>query len=265
MDLGTLEPENAGQWHPVAQRLSGRSYRQCANGTQHGVCNWMVPAAGIDSFCAACRLNDVIPNLEAQANLERWRGQEIAKRRLLYTIFQLGLPVDAVPKRIARPCGSNSSPILRRESPPRPVTRTASSPSTPPRRTMPKGNAAGSMFHEPMRTLLGHVHEVGHYYWDRLVANSGWLERFRVLFGDDRQDYASALNAYYQSGPPADWQSRFISAYASSHPWEDSGRNVGSLFPYVRYHRNQRPAFSDKPEAAPSRGEDHDRRFRECE
>ena len=31
--------------------------------------------------------------------------------------------------------------------------------------------------HEPYRTLLGHFrHEVGHYYWDRLIASSHWLE-----------------------------------------------------------------------------------------
>ena len=242
MDLGTLEPENAGQWHPVAQRLSGRSYRQCANGTQHGVCNWMVPATGeeIDSFCAACRLNDVIPNLEAQANLERWRRLEIAKRRLLYTIFQLGLPVDAVPEE--------NRPALRfkflADTPAGEPTTTGHEDGIITINTAEADDAERERrrvnLHEPMRTLLGHVrHEVGHYYWDRLVANSGWLERFRVLFGDDRQDYASALNAYYQSGPPADWQSRFISAYASSHPLGGLGGNVGSLFPYVRYHRNR--------------------------
>src|SRR5690606_975393 len=26
---------------------------------------------------------------------------------------------------------------------------------------------------------------------------------------------------YYTAGPPADWPQRFISAYASAHPWED--------------------------------------------
>jgi hypothetical protein len=30
---------------------------------------------------------------------------------------------------------------------------------------------------EPYRTLLGHFrHEVGHYYWDRLVFDSRWLD-----------------------------------------------------------------------------------------
>src|SRR5205823_5664669 len=26
---------------------------------------------------------------------------------------------------------------------------------------------------------------------------------------------------HYQNGPPADWQDRYVSAYASAHPWED--------------------------------------------
>src|SRR5687767_10372086 len=35
--------------------------------------------------------------------------------------------------------------------------------------------------------------EIGHYYWDRLVAGTPWHEKFRELFGDERQDYAAAL------------------------------------------------------------------------
>jgi hypothetical protein len=75
---------------------------------------------------------------------------------------------------------------------------------------------------EPYRTLLGHFrHEIGHYYWDRLVRDSRFLEPFRVLFGDDRADYMQALGQHYKSGAPANWQESFISAYATSHPWED--------------------------------------------
>jgi hypothetical protein len=80
-----------------------------------------------------------------------------------------------------------------------------------------------SAMREPYRTLLGHLrHESGHYYWDRLVLPSAyWLERFRALFGDERQDYAAALRTYYSNGAPPDWSLRHISAYASAHPWED--------------------------------------------
>jgi hypothetical protein len=76
--------------------------------------------------------------------------------------------------------------------------------------------------HEPYRTLLGHFrHEVGHYYWDRLIKFSPRLEGFRALFGDESVDYNGALKIYYDNGPAANWNQRFVSAYASSHPWED--------------------------------------------
>jgi len=76
--------------------------------------------------------------------------------------------------------------------------------------------------HEPYRTVLGHLrHESGHYYWDRIVDGTSWLERFREVFGDDRRDYDQALKQHYEQGPLAGWQVTFVSAYASSHPWED--------------------------------------------
>ena len=74
----------------------------------------------------------------------------------------------------------------------------------------------------PYRTLLGHMrHESGHYYWDRLIGGTPEVDEFRSLFGDERADYAASLGAYYERGAPDDWQARFVSAYASSHPWED--------------------------------------------
>jgi hypothetical protein len=76
--------------------------------------------------------------------------------------------------------------------------------------------------HEPYRTLLGHLrHEIGHYYWDRLVLDTPWLEKFRELFGDETQNYAEALQRNYEQGPPENWADQHISAYASVHPWED--------------------------------------------
>ena len=75
---------------------------------------------------------------------------------------------------------------------------------------------------ENYRTLLGHFrHEVGHYYWDVLISYTNNIASFRQLFGDDNQDYEQALNRHYQNGPPANWADNYISAYASTHPWED--------------------------------------------
>ena len=77
--------------------------------------------------------------------------------------------------------------------------------------------------HEPYRTLaLGHLrHETGHYYWDRLIAGSTWLDPFRALFGDETVDYTAALHNHYQQGPAGNWREHYVSAYASVHPWED--------------------------------------------
>ncbi|WPP50076.1 zinc-binding metallopeptidase family protein [Catalinimonas niigatensis] len=75
---------------------------------------------------------------------------------------------------------------------------------------------------EPYRTLLGHFrHEVGHYYWDRLIANTNFLSAYRQLFGDEQQDYGEALKLHYQQGVPDDWAKQYISTYASAHSWED--------------------------------------------
>ena len=75
---------------------------------------------------------------------------------------------------------------------------------------------------EPYRTLLGHFrHEIGHYYWERLVRASVRHDDFRSLFGDERDDYGASLARHHAGGPPVNWQASFVSAYASAHPWED--------------------------------------------
>ena len=77
---------------------------------------------------------------------------------------------------------------------------------------------------EPYRTLVGHLrHESGHFYWDQLVRDGGdRLEEFRRVFGDERADYAAALDAHYAKGSDlGDWAENHVSAYAASHPWED--------------------------------------------
>ncbi len=75
---------------------------------------------------------------------------------------------------------------------------------------------------EPYRTLLGHLrHEIGHYFWDRLVRDEGRQESFRVLFGDETQDYDAALQRHHANGAPVNWVNAYISAYATCHPFED--------------------------------------------
>lgn len=69
--------------------------------------------------------------------------------------------------------------------------------------------------------MIGHLrHELGHYYWEQLIGQTELLDQFRDLFGDERQDYAAALDDHYQ-GEPQSWSQHHISAYAAVHPHED--------------------------------------------
>jgi len=74
---------------------------------------------------------------------------------------------------------------------------------------------------ERYRTLLGHFrHESGHYYWDRLIQGTPYLSDFRHLFGDEQSDYDEAVKRHY-AAPRKNWETDFVSAYATMHPWED--------------------------------------------
>src|SRR5208337_3082907 len=76
-------------------------------------------------------------------------------------------------------------------------------------------------------------HEIAHYYWDHLVADTPALDGFRQLFGDEREDYQVALQRYYAAGPASDWSERFVTAYASAHPWEDFAETWAHYFHMV--------------------------------
>ncbi len=231
LDLSALEPAPENTWRAIAASVKDRVYRPCQNGREHQVCNWLVPVEDQNPFCVACRTNQTIPDLSIAGNLERWHKMELAKRHLLYTLLHLGLPLEGNPRE--------NRPALQ-------FKFLADVPGAP---SILTGHANGLItlniaeaddperekrrvsFHEPYRTLLGHFrHEAAHYYWDRLIANSPRLPRFRELFGDETRDYAAALKKYYEQGPPADWQQRHVSAYASAHPWEDWAESCAHYF-----------------------------------
>lgn len=220
-----LEPAGDELWR-LPRKGWGRTntrarFRLCDNYTQYNVCNWAVRAEDPQRLCGSCRLTQVIPDLGVPGNQQAWAKLEAAKRRLLYTLMQLRVPIQ---DRVDNP-EHGLSYELRSDTPDVPALT---------------GHAQGVItlniaeaddaererrrlqMHEPYRTLLGHFrHEIGHYYWQLLIAGSPRIEEFRALFGDEREDYGVALKRYYDNGPPADWQQRFISAYATAHPWED--------------------------------------------
>jgi hypothetical protein len=221
--IGSLEPAGDGLWKSPLPSAAGRTYRLCDNYTRHNVCNWAVAAEDSHPLCESCRLTRVIPDLGVPGHHEGWYKLEVAKRRLVYTLLGLKLPLL---NRIDDPDRGLAFEFLADPGPAAPPVLTGHLNGVITINVAEADDAEREkrrlQMHEPYRTLLGHFrHEVGHYYWDRLVLNSPHLERFRQLFGDERDDYGAALQRHYQNGPPGDWQSRFVSAYSSSHPWED--------------------------------------------
>jgi hypothetical protein len=199
---------------------SGGGLQRCSNQDVAG-CSWLVEPGG--GLCLACRLTRTRPADSDAEGLAAFVRTERAKRRLVYQLLDLGLPV--VP-RSEHPEGLAFDLLSSAESPV--VTGHADGVVTI---DLAEGHDAHReamrvQMGEPYRTLLGHLrHESGHYYWQLLVSPSqgpeGLLARFRGLFGDDRADYAEALRRHYDAGPLNDWGERHVSAYAAAHPWED--------------------------------------------
>ncbi len=220
-ELSALEPLDGQRWRPLIAREQLRRF--CANAA-HDACNWLVPAEGPSTFCQACRLNRTIPDLGTADHLFRWQRLEAAKHRLVYSLLRLGLPVVSKFENFQTGLAFDFLAEPSWQDAPKVVTGHADGLITI---NLAEADDAErerirKTMGEPYRTLLGHFrHEVGHYYWDRLVRDGVWLNAFREMFGDDRQDYATRLEAHHADGPPADWQERFVSGYASAHPWED--------------------------------------------
>jgi hypothetical protein len=210
-------------WRLTGAKDSKRPWRRCVNFDSPAGCNWLVSAKENEPLCISCRLNRTIPSLDDADNARWWRLIENAKRRLVSQLLSLGLPVKSKVNEDSEH-GVMFDFLRSPDEGPRVLTGHANGLITlnVDEADDSKREKIRHEMHEPYRTLLGHFrHEIGHYYWDRLVAESAWLDKFRELFGDERQDYAEALKRNYDQGPPADWADNHISAYASVHPWED--------------------------------------------
>jgi len=212
-----------GTWKLDAKADDDVIWRRCENFETPAGCNWLVRFDEGDVLCRSCRLNQTIPDLEDPKNGLLWRKIENAKRILVSQLIGLGLPVASKVSEDPE-CGVMFDLLRSPKEGPRVLTGHDDGLIT---LNVEEADDAirektRHVMGEPYRTLLGHFrHEIGHYYWDRLVDGTPWLEKFRELFGDERQDYAAALKRNYEQGPPADWADHHISSYASVHPWED--------------------------------------------
>jgi hypothetical protein len=220
--MAALEPAGGELWRVPARGFAQRRFRLCDNYSREQVCNWALPAQDPQRLCVSCRLTQIIPNLSLAGERERWAKLEAAKRRLLYELMRLHCPITSRAEDPER----GLSYEFRAEEPGAPAVLTGHSSGVITLNTAEADDAERErrrlQLHEPYRTLLGHFrHEIGHYYWQRLIAGGERLEAWRKLFGDERADYSAAIKNHYEHGPPADWQQRFVSAYATAHPWED--------------------------------------------
>jgi hypothetical protein len=225
LQISTIIPSGEG-WGSLIPETSGDLYRKCRNYEAENVCNWMIPIGDPDAFCASCRLNQVIPDLSVPGNRESWVRLEAAKRRLIYSLFKLRLPL--IPKTQDAMNGLSfaflADPVVPMTESDRILTGHMNGIITINLEEADDAVREKNRLNmrESYRTLLGHFrHESAHYYWDLLVRADPRIDEVRNMFGDERSDYGTALQNYYQVGPPLDWGLRFVTPYAASHPWED--------------------------------------------
>jgi hypothetical protein len=230
-----LGEASAGQYR-CGRAECGAPLVKCHNYAVEAVCNRAAPVdgsqPGSNRFCDYCRFNRTVPDLSVPGNREKWRRLESAKRRTLYTVDLLRLPYGAAGEGLYPPLSFEFKADVLSAGPPGHDIGQGECVYT--------GHANGTItinlreadpveremarvdFNEAHRTLIGHFrHEMAHYFWQMLITGE-WLDRFKTRFGDhENPPYAEAQARYYQQGPPPDWVGRYISPYATMHPWED--------------------------------------------
>jgi hypothetical protein len=209
----SYEGEHAGT-------VDADDYQLCAN-LHLAQCNWLVPKNLPGGLCASCALTLERPNDTDTDGLAAFARAEAAKRRLIAELNELKLPIVG---RVLDPDYGLGFRLLRSVHE-KVMTGHENGVIT-------LDLAEGDDVHreqlrvemdEPYRTLLGHFrHEIGHYYFYRLIApSSDYLKRFNELFGDPEADYQEGLDRHYRDGAPEGWQESFVSSYATMHAAED--------------------------------------------
>jgi hypothetical protein len=199
LELVALEGDNAGLHRCVNDSIAN--------------CNWMVPT--VDTLCRSCELTRTRPNDDDATGMAEFADAEAAKRRVVFQLLELGLPgvdpaqlhFDLLSSEQEHVTTGHADGLIT-------VDLAESDDADRVKRREELG--------EPYRTMLGHLrHELGHYFQPLLIVGDDEWTTCRALFGDEREDYQEALDRHYQAGAPADWQDRYVSEYATMHPWED--------------------------------------------
>ncbi|OBJ91881.1 hypothetical protein A9W97_11795 [Mycobacterium gordonae] len=218
--MALLVIAKGGEESDHAGAVAANEYQLCAN-LYVAECNWLVPVGQPGGrLCESCALTIERPNDQDTVGLAEFARAEAAKRRLVAELHELNLPI------IGRDQDPDYGLAFRLLSSAHENVITGHENGV-----ITLDLAEGDDVHreqlrvemeEPYRTLLGHFrHEVGHYYFYRLVRSPEYLQRFNELFGDPDADYQAALDRHYSQGAPEGWQETFVSSYATMHPAED--------------------------------------------
>lgn len=228
--IGTLwsgELRDTNQFFAHTKNKQDNLLFQTCEHRHHDVgCNWLLVKGDDHCQCIACHTTRVIPDQSHDKNANRWFRLERAKRQLFQTLIDVKLiqadrPVDFTDLQFDFLEDKRSNPNLDLEH--------VLSGHCDGLITINAAEADEGFLHtmkeqmqELYRSLLGHFrHEIGHYFWAKFFKTERQKQQFREVFGDERQDYAEALQAYYDANNQSHWRSRYITPYASSHPHED--------------------------------------------
>lgn len=186
-------------------------------------CNWIAPEEG--AFCRSCAMTALAPDPNLPNAIPNWAQTEAAKRWVLDNLGRW---------HWFRPEDPGAPPVFHL------LAEGATA--------VPMGHVGGVVtisvtevdpvlvttrreaLEEPYRTMIGHMrHEISHMLWWRLSLREDFLNAFREMFGDEREDYTAALQRHYHNGPPPDWKERYLTTYASAHPHEDWAETAAHL------------------------------------
>lgn len=213
---------------PVILDGAAPAWVRCRNADVIG-CNWL--AVHDNALCPSCARTRTVPDLSVTGALDGWATFEAAKRRVLHQLVTLPLELDApdgvgptLSFDLLTSQGSGGEPVVIGHEQGLVTLDVAEA-------DLLRRERLRVELDEPYRTPLGHVrHEVGHFAWDvRIARCPDLLAEFRVVFGDERRDYAADLATYYGQQDDGSWQGRFITRYASAHPWEDAAETFAHL------------------------------------
>ncbi|KUI42111.1 hypothetical protein AU197_17175 [Mycobacterium sp. IS-1590] len=228
--------------------VDGEKYQLCAN-MHLAECNWLVEKGPIHKLCESCSLTRTRPRDSDTKALAAFADAERAKRRLVAELYELKLPIvgrDEDPDYgLAFDLLSSEHQKVFTGHENGVITLDLAEGDDVHREQLRKA------MDEPYRTLLGHFrHEVGHYYYYRLISVSPEYDsRFRELFGDPDADYQAALDRHYNDGPPPNWGESYVSSYATMHPAEDWAETFAHYL-HIRDTLDTAAAFGVAPAAA---------------